>query len=136
MTISNINVISNKASIPKSVMNLYISNSQLIPDLIDFSNLKEITFVNCEGNIHLNNCPNLESITITGCKNINLTLQGCGNNNKYINLSNSSTNFNQIIFDGSYINYLDLQSLTFNLSFTGEKSYFNIVNLSESTILN
>ena len=136
MTIKNINVISNNAIIPKSLVRLTISDSTIIPELSNFTNLEDVIFSNCEGNISLTNCPNLKSITITGCKNINLNLQGCGNQNRYIDLSISSTNFNQIIFNGSYINYLGLSNLQFNLSFTGEKSYFKVINLYSSTILN
>lgn len=122
--------------IPTSIKTLTITNSSQIPQLVGFSNLSSVTFSNCEGNIYLKDCPSLQTINISSGKQINLTLINCGNEISYINLNNSSSTFGQVIINGCYINYLNLQGLKLNLSFTGSESYIKVVNLSNATLLN
>lgn len=135
MSVDNINS-QGSGVIPNSVKYLTINNSTAIPRLENYNNLEELTLSNCEGEIYLENCPNLKRFIITSGKQLDLTLINCGNENSYINLTNSSTTFRKITLNGAYINYLNLQGLSLDLQFVNNDSYIKMLNLQDSTILN
>lgn len=137
MSIDSITVASNNATIPTSVVDLSITKSSAIPQLSNYQNLKTIQFSGCSGDIYLENCLNLQRLTISSCSNLNLTLVNCGNSENKVDISISSSTFNQVTLNGTYAKYLGFApQSTLNIAFTGATSYLDTLNLFQCVISN